>query len=680
MVFPRCFAFAAWLSLAAVVPPLVGAQPQHRPTDGVPVYTVAVLSPSEGPLRGVGRSHEGSVKAALLPDDAPIEGTLMVRNEDHVLRLLFLSSVDPTADPATCVAQAQRAVQEEDAVALLGPVTSGCTKRILAANLQVPVLSSLATARYLGEETRWFFRTIAHDQVRLQTFVDTARAHAVNVDHSIVIHQESVYGLGLLDHLRGLVRSLDADHTYTWRQAIVDTTHTVATTDGFREAMRAHHHAIDNVFVLGSSSRIVEVIDALDALFEDDLIEGDPSFVLVGSTRNADRLPVDTWLIGEAQVKTSDNLVQKIRWKIEDQPRAGDFYVSTLDASLALATAVERVVQRTRTAPLPPAQMRVQLQTVLDQEHFPSSERGRFVGFASGETQAPPSFPIYRVSADPYLEHVNPDRVRPWVEIRVVDAPRGHLEGPVVLELIPHGPLQSARAATAPPVVDLQVVGLDDDPITVRQVALGQSAQTVSFVPSFFAADWFPSTLTITTSETPEERVEIDGIRWPVSYLLALLSAAFGGLLYTRYRTIQPSARAVPVETSRPALAATSTEADVDDAPPPVAEASPVAEAPPVSEEPASRGGPPKRPWTLWTYLERCAAGFLIAFLVIHVAPLLEDEPVLSQIPIPQFGASQWVNAVLAGLMGGWMGLNPIIALVASIIGALGSVFQTEGG
>jgi hypothetical protein len=70
----------------------------------------------------------------------------------------------------------------------------------------------------------------------------------------------------------------------------------------------------------------------------------------------------------------------------------------------------------------------------------------------------------------------------------------------------------------------------------------------------------------------------------------------------------------------------------------------------------------------------------LIAFLVIHVAPLLEDEPVLSQIPIPQFGASQWVNAVLAGLMGGWMGLNPIIALVASIIGALGSVFQTEGG
>jgi hypothetical protein len=80
-----------------------------------------------------------------------------------------------------------------------------------------------------------------------------------------------------------------------------------------------------------------------------------------------------------------------------------------------------------------------------------------------------------------------------------------------------------------------------------------------------------------------------------------------------------------------------------------------------------------------WTVAERCLSGLAIAFLIIHIAPLLEGEPVLSQIPIPQFGSSIWFNAFASGLLGGWLGLSPIMSLATAVVGTLTPLFHGEG-
>jgi hypothetical protein len=597
---------------------------------------------------------------------------------------------------ATCVERARWAVEEEEAIALIGPVASGCTKQVLAANLQVPILSTLSTAKDLGDEKGWLFRTIAHDQRRLKTFVDTARGRGLDIDNSIAIYKPSVYGQGLLRHLESLVTGLDAAHTFAWDDVIEGFSHDEVTlSEAFRQAMQGHDHAIANVFVLGSSDRMDLVLQSLDRAFAS--TESDPSFVLVGSTRFADDLPEDTWLIGEAQVHTSQNLISDLT---EDNP-PGDLYISTLDASIALKEAIQYVLSQPGSNALPPAEVRTPAEVrravrrALEQNRFPSSERDRWVEFVSGEVIDPPRVPIYRVAVERRAQIINPDHLESWVEVRVVRQPAGHFEGPVVVELIPHGNDLVGEE------VSLQIEGLGDEPIPIQEVELGRHATRVSFVPSFFRASWFPDAFTISTDRTPAlERATVERLSWPTSYLFAALSALFGVLLYTRHTT-RPATQedkreegarstegdAYP-ETDSPAVgdstgaegdeAEGNTEAEPAEAESAEIESAEIESAEIESAEEESAEARKAGTWMLWTYAERCIAGIAIAFLIIHVGPLLEGEPLLSQIPIPQFGSSVWLNAGVSGLMGGWLGLGPIIGLIAGVIGALTPLFQSD--
>lgn len=601
------------------------------------------MSPSTGPLQKIGQLHDQSVKTAFLSAETQTKGLLTVREERYALRLLFLSTGDPTDPTSTaCVEEARRAVEDENAIAILGPVSSDCTKQVLAENLEVPVVTSLSTATDLGGESEWLFRTIAHDHRRLGSFVNsTARTHEIGVDRSIAIYKGSEdYGSGLLADLTNHIPSLDAEHIFEWSEAIIDTTHHVRVTDDFRQEMH-DHHAIASVFVLGSSARMDSVLWALDDMFK--TTAGDPNFVLVGSTRFANDFPVDTWLIGEATISTSRNLITRI---VEKNP-SDALYISTLDASVTLREAIRRVLAQPGADTLALPDLKRELRRVLDQNQFPSSERGRWVDFDNGEIENPPSFPIYRIweSRSRHFEPVNPDKGVSWVEVRLVgDPPDGHLEGPLTVELIPHGEDLVGTEVT------LQVAGDGENVVPVETVELDSLGTRVSFVPSFLEtrwspASWFPTTLTITTSRTPAlEHVEVEGLSWPASYLLAALSALFGVLLYNRYRTHDKSQ----------------------------------GEKQPQEEREAGSKTTGVRSWTVWTYLERCLAGLVIAFLIIHVGPLLEGEGALSMIPIPEFGSSRWLNAILSGLMGGWLGLNPIMGLIASVIGTLTPLFQSD--
>lgn len=604
-----------------------------EPDSVAPEHTVAVLSPSSGPLRDVGRLHDESAKRVFRLGDGNSTSI-----HGHTVRFLFRGTGNPVEDAATCVEEAQRLVESEQAVAILGPVSSGCSNRVLSLGLEVPVITSLSTARGMGDRDEWFFRTIADDQRRLETFVDTARGRGIPIERSVAVYEPSSYGEGLLKHLMALIPSVDSAHAYRWDEAFGEPGHDIQVMEAFRSAL-ASHHAITTVFILASSDRMVGHVQALDAMFESfGDPENDPSFVLVGSTPNAEDLPHGTWIIAEAQVGTSPNLITQLRM----QDPSPDLYISSLDAAIALKEALTDIFREAGSDPPDPGALRENLRHMLDQKRFPSADRYRSFEFVDGEISPTPEVPVYQVMVEERrtVESVNPDPRESWVEVSIRKRPGGHLEGPVVVDLIAHGEDLVGESVT------LQVGGIGDeggDPVEVEQVELTRGSAAVSFTPSFLGGRWFPGSFWIGTDRTPrQERVEVAGLGWPASYGVALLAALVGALLYARHR-------------SRKARGA---EAEGEDG------------------EGASGVSRRRQAWTL---AERCLSGLVIAFLIIHIAPLLEGEPVLSQIPIPQFGSSIWFNAFASGLLGGWLGLSPIMSLATAVVGTLTPLFHGEG-
>lgn len=603
------------LGLTTWAPRLIAQEGGERGT--LRQYVVAVLSPNEGPLREVGNLHDESVRRVFGLGES--NETLI---DGHPVRFVFRGTGDPVQSLEGCAEEARRVVENDSAIAILGPVASGCTGRVLSLGLEVPVLSSLSTARNLHGQDDWFFRTIPHDDLRLEAFIDTARARAIPIDRSIAIYETSPYGEGLLHHLQSLIPGVDSAHAFRWQDVFEGGGHDVRLTETFRLAMEGHH-ALESIFVLASSDRIVDQMKTLDSLFG---TVGDPasrpSLVLAGSPAEpATNLPAGTWVIGEAQVRTSRNLISALAV----QGLSDDLYLSSLDAGMALRQAVTDMLRAPGSGPPDLAELRTELRQTLDEETFPSSERGRSFGFTEGEINPLPTIPIYRVVTEEVrrLESANPEVPLSWVGIEVSQKPAGHLEGPVVVRLVPHG------AELVGEMVTVQVEGLGPEPVDVKTVELGPEGTAVSFAPMVVGHGWFPSSFWIGTDRTPvQERVRIDGLGWPLSYLLAIVAALLGAVLYGRSNQ--------------------------------------------------GKGGKDKRNRRSWRYLERCFAGLLIAFLIIHVGPLIQREPLLSQIPIPRFGASTWFNAVASGLLGGWLGLNPLIGFAASFIGVMAPLFHSD--
>lgn len=581
-------------------------------------HKIAVLSPNEVPLREVGRLHEKSVTKAL-----GLDAENRINVQDHTLQFLF-ESTTPGTDSTTCGKRAKHAVEEDSVIAILGPVTSDCTARVLSQDLKVPVLSSLSTATDLSEKNDPFFRTIANDKLRLQTFVDIADDRGIEVDSSIAIYRKSSeYGRGLRGHLPDVIPQIDwSTHAFRWDEVIEDIHHgEVVLSDSFRQEMD-HHHTIKTVFVLGSSRQREPLVQKLDDTFRD--LKGDPDFVLVGSA-DLGELPADTWLIGEAEVGTSPNLIMSIK----EQNLSEDLFISTFDASIALVEAIRNALRQSGSDTATLTKLRQKLRDELANNRLPSSELHRKVDFRNGEIQDPPKTPIYRISVQRRIDNVNPDEQKSWVGISVTDRPRDHLEGPMTVELIPHGEELDPEEELIGEQVKLHIEKNGEE-LWQKEVALKSPSTRVTFTPSLFQQSWFPRTFSIGTDKTPiKEHATVDELGWPISYPIAAVLALIGALLYARYQRQRED----------------------------------------ETERVKSR--------TVWWYVDRCFAGLIIAFLVIHMGPLLETAGPLSQIPIPQFGSSWWVNAVTSGLLGGWLGLSPIVGLVASVIAALTPLFQS---
>ena len=600
---------------ASIAPP--------QPTDDPEIH-LAVLSPGGNPvLDRIGELHDASARAAI-----QLEGALL--SGDESMSRLTLHHLRGGPDPSTCQQSARRAVETFGAVALLGPVTSGCTRAVLRADLDVPVVTSLSTASRLdtvGGE--WLFRTIAHDRRRISTYVRTVRPRddGTRIEGGFALYENSVYGRGLRNHVIEQA-SIEEDHTHRWDRIIdheASRHGEIIFTEEFRRMLTQHGHQIPTVFVLGTGRAAAitrAVADVLDPTGQS------PNFVLVGSS-DAEELPDRTHIIGEPRVGTSENLLSGIDRTLISESH----YVSTLDAGLVVRQAIGRVLA-TDTVEPDRAAFRKALRRELSEGSFESSERYRTIQFDGGEVRDPPRTPIFELSLHRVQTTMNPDETKPWVEIRIVSQPAHHLEGPLVAELIPHG---AELAGTQVTLSALRPSG-ETVPL-VEQVALQREGTLVSFVPSFWTNP-FPGSLRLTTNLTPPgESVRTAEFGWPFSYPLAAAFALVGAVLFTRYR--------------------------------------------------ARNEGDPRSSWwkagKVRSYGERCVAGLVIAFLILHVGPLLdppqiESASLLSKIPIPRFHSSWWMNAALSGLLGGWVGLKVIVGFVAGLIGSIAPLFQQGDG
>lgn len=581
-------------------------------TDADDPYKVAVLFPTEQPLMDIGTNHMKSIRAAL-----PLaEGESEFRVAGQRFKVLFRGTGNPADTLKACRTEASEVIGEENVVAILGPVSSDCTEEILSDTLGVPVLSSLSTAPDLGSESEWFFRTISDDEDRIQTLLDTARAQGVPVDSSIAIYKPTRYGRGLLRQVQEEVRNLDSHHQFPWNEVIPPQGHGITISDSFQEFL-AQHHDVKHVFMLGSSIRISSVLRSLRRTI---VRHGSrPSFSLFGSREYALDVPPQTWIVGSARVRSSTNLITEL----SEADTGKNLFIPSMDAAVALRRALRKVFKESEDRPSPD-ELREGLTDKLENGSFHSVERRRLITFTDGEIDEPANTPIWKVSSDREIDNLNREKTESWVEIDVVKKPDGHLEGPIVVELIPRGDDLVNKTLT------LYAGGMGGNGVPITDVTLDRSGTRVRFAPSFLSSTPFPESFYLDTDQTPlSEQTHISGLAWPRSYLIAGLLALFGALLYSRYKK--------------------RGSADQDE------------------DTPAA--------WSISSYAQRCVAGILIAFLVIHVGPLLETGP-LSTIPIPQFGASTWINAMVSGLLGGWLGLNPIVGLVASVISALTPVFQ----
>src|SRR5271157_5502923 len=131
---------------------------------------VGVISPL-GANRSIATAHEETIRFAFGSTD----GTIHTDSLAVPLRFEYRSD---RGNPDLAV-QAARELVAEGAVAILGPVDSSSTQAVLAAGLEVPVISVLSTATSLSNPTRdpWFFRMTLSDDERVRQYVATLRKH-----------------------------------------------------------------------------------------------------------------------------------------------------------------------------------------------------------------------------------------------------------------------------------------------------------------------------------------------------------------------------------------------------------------------------------------------------------------------------------------------------------------------
>lgn len=512
-----------------------------------------------------------------------------------------------------------RHLVENDVVAVLGPVSSGCTKNVLSADVQMPIITSLATATNVaknsaGENNPWFFRTIAHDLRRLTDY----RRLTDETDYTVVLHDTSEYGLGLGRDLTTILRVPQEHIRKTHSVNVSPDESSVALDSAFVAEMRAlQDEGRITFFVFGSDSplKIIRELYKTLASFDD----RDPIFVMVGASKEYLNVPPNTRVIGEPIIeRNSRNIRREVENAIHDE-EFGSIYTPTVDAVRVLKEAIENVLEtHGRPDTLSVEAFRKEIRHALTSGKFASSEHDRDIRFLDGETNSPSAAPIYEYNLGRTL--LNRPEERSRVAVKVEDDSWNWLTEPLNVRVLPMKGDAIDERAFEGRKVEIKVLN-DDRVLTSRNVENLSAETTISLYPSILSTSNFfsSSDLKIEAAFNRDAyAVKVTPLgKQVVPYLLAGLCGIVA--VWARNKRKQ---------------------ADDSDASP---------------------------EFTLTMAANGFASGLLIAALVLCARPWLDASSV-GWNPIPRFGSSVYGNAVISGVVGGWYGFVQIVSFLVVFI------------
>ena len=144
---------------------------------------------------------------------------------------------DSATDPDTAASAAEKLINSDGVVALLGAFNSSCTAAVMpiAKENQIPLITSIATSATLTEEgNEWFFRSVGISKLYIDSFAEKV-VNEIGGKNIAYIHENGDWGLGSVNAFKECVEGLggntltvqvvnatDAD-LYTQLTAIKDT-------------------------------------------------------------------------------------------------------------------------------------------------------------------------------------------------------------------------------------------------------------------------------------------------------------------------------------------------------------------------------------------------------------------------------------------------------------------------
>lgn len=563
---------------------------------------IGIISPKDGSsLVLAGESHEESIRLAF-----EHLGPLQVGDLQIKLKLIPWND---NGKPETAAEGAVKLVQQDHAVAILGPVNSGSTKealqRLRNEQIELPVISAMSTAPELTRSEgrdKNFFRLIFDDADRMgqyATFIKQEKGNA-GEQQFLFLYEDNPYGEGLKNSLKDRfytpnvtalswleTRRKDclnpqgnpyAGDFEAWRGGQCFTAEFIKLLDDAN---------INNIVLLGEIAGSLALVNGLRIAVSD--LKFDYFFVGSGK-RLFDEAPVGSLTIGDPVLdyqRTStaelEHNWRKLLGEFEERAKKdrADFMMTAYEAALVLHSALRLALNGHHELPQPHA-LRQKLLRVLESETFDSLEPWRSISFSQGDLNQIPTAPIYRITRGVTRE--DPLNSHPWVHIAV--APYSPwLETPVEVQLNAHG-VESGKLG----VYRVEPLSNHEHLIEDRQVKFSAGKAVERFhlfergLYHFKMLDvpFYPA-----LSET---YVDLSN-----TYLISAVAALVGALLAVS-RTVA----------------------------------------------------------TIWTWLIRLPAGVAAGLLLTFCS--FYGQQVSSWLPIPSFGSEPVVNAMLTGLLGGLMG------------------------
>ncbi|MDN4501770.1 hypothetical protein QX776_05125 [Alteromonadaceae bacterium BrNp21-10] len=400
---------------------------------------VGVLSPETHNSSVTGASHrywteQGLVAAGKIP--SPLGNV--------TIKPVF---IDTQSNDAECYNKVVNFLQNHpEAALLIGPVRSGCANTLITNDISLPIISSLASASVLTQDavrrSEWFFRANINDQRRLEYLVNfIGRDADYNQNRSFLIYDaESAYGKGLADDLHKLVAIADVAQ-YT----IVDSLENpAAILDRILDV--EDPNSSTNVYILGNSSAVVTIANALQEVGEEHINKVFHIFT-VGMNPTYLKSSVDGLItIGEVGFKENhSNTFEAERQSIlKKVQRSGHkFYPTTYTAARFI------VPEATKNALASLGEN----YDINDIDALRTALRNELVSYKSFSSISPPDvlsfdhngdlvgkfkFPVFEL--EPSFKQINLMEAEPlpWIEVLSLSESVSFLESPVTISLVGH--------------------------------------------------------------------------------------------------------------------------------------------------------------------------------------------------------------------------------------------------